>query len=72
MEYPEVLFDQEGPARRISSEINAIGVMAMGLAQAKDPYAEGFCAVWDYLDDADRDFQKRVKACLLACLEGDR
>lgn len=72
MEYPEALFDLEEPARRISSGINAIGIMAMGLVQAKDPYAEGFCSVWDYLDDADRDFQKRVKACLLARPEGER
>lgn len=69
MEYFEQLLELEEPAIRISSGINAIGLMTLGLAQAKDPYAEGFHMVWTFLVDADRDFQKQVKDCLSACSE---
>lgn len=72
MEYLEPLLELEEPARRLSSGINAIGLMTLGLAQAKDPYAEGFHMVWSYLVDADRDFQEQVKDCLSACSEGER
>lgn len=72
MEYLELLLELEEPARRLSSGINAVGIMAMGLTQAKDPYADGFFAIWNYLVDADRDFQKQVENCLSTCSEGER
>ena len=58
----EWIMELEGPISRISGGINAIGIMTMGLAQAADPYAEGFNAVWNYLVDAERDFQNRLTA----------
>ena len=64
MEYQKMLLDLEESAQRISSGINAIGIMTMGLAQVQDPYADGFYAVWNYLVDADRDFQSQVEQCL--------
>ena len=66
MELKEAWLYIENPAARISSGINAIGIMAMGLAQMKDPYADGFNAVWNYLTDAERDFQVQLQACLNA------
>ncbi|RKI70502.1 hypothetical protein D7V91_02565 [bacterium 1xD42-67] len=59
----EWLIELEGPVRRISGGINAIGIMTMGLAQAADPYADGFHAVWNYLVDAERDLQTQLTAC---------
>lgn len=64
MTYKELLIEIEEPISRISNGINAIGVMTMGLAQAHDPYAGGFNAVWNYLIDAEQDFQKQLSACL--------
>jgi len=64
MELQEALMDLEEPVRRINNGINAVGLMAMGLSRAKDPYSDGLNAIWDYLDDANRDFQERFKACL--------
>lgn len=66
MELKEALLHLENPAYRISSGINAIGIMTMGLAQVRDPYADGFNAVWNFLTDAERDFQKQLQACLNA------
>ena len=53
----------ESPAARISGGIDAISIMTMGLAQVRAPYADGFNAVWNYLVDAERDFQKQLLAC---------
>lgn len=64
MELHEALLALEEPVCRLSGGINAIGVMSMGLSMAKDPYADGSNAVWDYMIDADRDLQKRVQICL--------
>lgn len=66
MELKEAWLYIENPAARISSGINAIGIMAMGLAQVRDPYADGFNAVWNYLTDAQKDFQTQLQACLNA------
>lgn len=64
MTYQELLLAIEEPVNRISDGINAIGIMTMGLVQVKDPYADGFYAVWSYLVDAERDFQKQFAACM--------
>lgn len=37
--------------------------MAMGLAQVRDPYADGFNSVWHYLIDAEQKLQKRIEQC---------
>lgn len=64
MEHIEAFINLKDAAGRISDGINAIGIMSMGLAQAKDPYANGFNAIWNYLVDAERDFQKQITACM--------
>lgn len=64
MELSKALLALEEPASRISGGINAIGIMSMGLSMAKDPYVDGFNAVWNYLIDAERDFQRQVQICL--------
>ena len=64
MELKEALLELENPVHRISDGINAVGLMTMGLAEARDPYADGFNAIWNYLVDAERDFQKQITACM--------
>jgi len=64
MELREALLALEEPASRINGGINAISIMALGLSSAKDPYADGFNAVWDYLTEANLDFQEKVRTCL--------
>lgn len=64
MELKEALLELENPVHRISDGINAVGLMAMGLAGVRDPYADGFNAIWNFLADAERDFQSQLQACL--------
>lgn len=64
MELHEAILALEEPACRISDGINAVGLMAMGLSMARDPYADGFNAVWNYLVDAERDLQRQLRVCL--------
>jgi len=64
MKLQEALLALEEPAARINGGINAISAMAIGLSSAKDPYADGLNAIWDYLQNANQDLQDRVKACL--------
>lgn len=63
MTYRELLVNLEEPISRISNGINAVGIMAMGLAQVHDPYADGFFAVWNYLDSADQELKSQVETC---------
>lgn len=60
MDSQELLINLEEPISRISGGINAIGIMAMGLAQLRDPYADGIAAIWHYLLDAERDLQNCI------------
>lgn len=46
--------------------VNAVGAMSLGLMQARDPYADGFDAVYGYMVETDREVQKRLSACLEA------
>lgn len=64
MELKEALLALEEPAGRIKGGINALGVMTMGLAQARDPYAEGFNVIWSCLVDADQELRKQFALCL--------
>lgn len=48
----------------ISQGINALEVMALGLSCAKDPYADGFNALHNYLFDANRELRKYLDACM--------
>ncbi len=47
----------------ISQGINALEAMALGLSYAKDPYAKGFNALYNYLFDADQELRKYLDAC---------
>lgn len=66
MEYQQALIDLKDAAGCIHDGINAVGIMAMGLAQVRDPYADGFNAIWNYLADAEVNFQKQLQVCLNA------
>ena len=66
MEHQQALIHLKDAAGYIHDGINAVGIMSMGLAQAKDPYADGFNAIWNYLADAEVNFQKQLQACLNA------
>lgn len=59
----QALIDLEDAAQQVYDGINAIGIMTMGLAQASDPYADGFYALWNYLIDAERNLRKRIEHC---------
>ena len=47
----------------ISQGINALEVMALGLFYARDPYAEGFNALYNYLFNANLELRKHLDAC---------
>lgn len=47
----------------ISQGINALEAMAMGLSYAKDPYAQGFNALYNYLFDANQALHKHLDSC---------
>ena len=47
----------------VSQGINALGVMALGLSHAKDPYAQGFNALYNYLFDANQALHKHLDSC---------
>lgn len=48
----------------VSQGINALGAMTLGLMQAKDPYSDGFNALYTYLFQADMEVHKHLKTCL--------
>ena len=48
----------------VSQGINALEAMTLGLVQARDPYADGFNALYIYLFQADMEVHKHLKTCL--------
>ncbi len=48
----------------ISQGINALEVMTLGLMEAQDPYADGFNALFCYMQDADQAVHKHLDNCL--------
>ena len=66
MTIQEMKINLESPIKRISDGINALGIMTMGLVEVEDLYADGFNVIWNYLADAELDFQKQLAACLNA------
>jgi len=60
----EKILDLDSAVRSLSWGVNALGLMADGLDQVMDPYADGLHALFSYLDDADREVQRRLKDCL--------
>ena len=55
-----LLLELEVIADRISSGVNAVGLMTMGLDEAQSPYADGFHVIWSYLVEAEQDLQNCV------------
>ncbi len=60
----EKLLDLDSAVRNLSQGVNALGLMADGLCQTMDPYADGFNALFAYMVDADRKVREQVKDCL--------
>ena len=48
----------------VSQGINALEAMTLGLIQARDPYADGFNALYTYLFQADMKVHTHLKTCL--------
>lgn len=62
MEEKKLLMDLEEPLHRLKCAVNAVELMMYGLGRAKDPYADGFFAIWNYLREVEEDIQKTVQA----------
>jgi len=60
------LLELETSAQRISDGLAAIRIMVVGLDGAGSEYTGAFHAIWDYLSDAEEEFQKQLAACLSA------
>ena len=48
-----LLLELEGPVSRISCGVNALRLMVSGLELEEAPYADGFYALWSYLQEAE-------------------
>ena len=66
MDIRSSLLELEVSAQRISDGLAAIQIMTIGLDGTGSEYARAFHAIWNYLSDADREFQKQLAACLNA------
>jgi len=64
MSLHEKLIDLDTALCELSRNVNAAYVMSLGLAQARDSYADGFAALSIHLLDADREVRKRLNDCL--------
>lgn len=62
MNEKELLMNLEEPLHRLKCAVNAVELMMYGLGRTKDPYADGFFVVWNYLREAEADLQKAVQA----------
>jgi len=60
------MLDLDSAIRTLSQGVNALGLMAVGLDQAMDPYADGFNALLTYMEDADQKVRQQLKDCLEA------
>ncbi len=60
----EKLLDLDSSVRALSQGVNALGLMADGLDQVMDPYADGFHTLYACLEDADRKVREQVRDCL--------
>ena len=64
MDIKRNLLELEASAQRISDGLAAIQVMVIGLDGSGSEYTGAFHAIWDYLSDADKEFQERLSDCL--------
>ncbi len=60
----EKMPDLEAAVRSLSQGVNALGLMAVGLDQVMDPYADGFNALLTYMEDANRKVRQQLNDCL--------
>ena len=66
MDIQKNLLDLEISAQRISDGIAAVRIMVLGLEDAGSEYTGAFHAVWDYLAEAEQEFQRQLAVCLEA------
>ena len=52
MSLHEELLELDTAIHRLSQGVNAVGVMSLGLMQARDPYADGFDVVYGCMVEA--------------------
>lgn len=64
MDIQKNLLELEVSAQRISDGVAAFRIMILGLEDAGSEYTGAFHAVWDYLDEAEQEFQKQLAVCL--------
>ena len=64
MSLREELIDLDTAVNRLSQGVNAVGLMSMGLLQARDPYADGLDLPYNCMAEADREVRLRLDACL--------
>ena len=64
MSLREELIDLDTAVNRLSQGVNAVGLMSMGLLQARDPYADGLDLLYNCMVEADREVRLRLNACL--------
>lgn len=66
MDIKSNLLELEEAAQRISDGLAAVRVMVVGLDGSGSEYTGAFHAIWDYLSNAEQEFQKYLDACLEA------
>ena len=64
MDMQKNLLELEEAAQRVSDGLAAIRIMVIGLEGAGSEYTGAFHAVWHYLSEAEKKFQKQLTACL--------
>lgn len=64
MDIKRNLLELEDAAQRVSDGLAAIQIMVIGLEGAGSEYAGAFHVVWNYLSDADKEFQKQLTICI--------
>ena len=63
MSLREDMDNLDSAIQNVSWGINALGIMSLGLSGAKDPYADGFNALYIYLLDTNKELHKHLDAC---------
>ena len=66
MSLHEKLIDLDTAMGELSRNVNVASVMALGLAQACDPYADGFYFISDRLLEAVQSLREQTDRCLQA------
>ena len=64
MDQKDAIIKLEETYSRLSCLLNTLELMVLGLMEARDPYSDGFFALWATLTDADREMQKQLSSLL--------